>query len=80
METIYHTENSKKVETFINDLKNNNSVLEVAKFFKKTVLEICKLIEKFIEILYYKTGQIKEIKLNFLETQSNLKMVQNVKF
>lgn len=74
------TENQIKVDTFLNELKSNKSVINVANYFDKSINNVCKLIQKFIVIFYYKNGKIKQIKIDFLEQQSNIKIFQNSKF
>jgi hypothetical protein len=75
-----NTENKLKVDAFLEELKANKTVLLVANHFKKSIEEVYKLIQKYIIILYYRNGNIKQIKIDFLETQSEIKIFQNSKF
>ena len=71
--------NDNILETFLKELLKNVSVLELSKYFNKNINEVCSAIEKFIVILYFKNGSIKEIKIDFLETKSNIKIKQKYK-
>lgn len=73
-------ENQKKVNDFLKELKNNNSVVEICNFFNKENDLVCKLLEKYIQIFQYRDGRIKQIKIDFLETQSNIKIYHSVKY
>ena len=74
------SKNQIKVNNFLADLQANQTVINVADYFNKSVNEVYKLIQKFIVILYYRNGDIKQIKIDFLEQQSNIKIFQNSKF
>lgn len=72
--------NQNKVDTFLNDLQSNTTIKEVANYFNKDIKEVCKAVEKYIVILYNRNGAIKQIKIDFLETQSSIKIKQNKTF
>ena len=69
--------NQNKVDSFLNDLQSNTTIKEVATYFNKDIKEVCKAVEKFIVILYNRNGAIKQIKIDFLENQSNIKIKQS---
>ena len=79
METL-KVDNQNKVDNFLNELTTNESIKSIATFFNKDIKEVCQAVQKFITILYYRNGVIKEVNINFLETQSNIKIIQKHKY
>ena len=72
--------NQDKVTDFLNGLKSNESIISIAKYFNKDIETVIKLAQKYISILHYKDKTIKEVKLDFLENESNIKIVQKITY
>lgn len=73
-------ENQKRVEQYKELLSTNSSVSKLSTIYNKTIKEVLREVEKFTIILYYRSGYIKEIKHDFLDTNTNVNIVCSLKF
>lgn len=73
-------ENQKRIEQYKELLSKNSSVLELSTTYNKTIKEVLRELEKYTIILYYRSGYIKEVKHEFLDTNTNVKVVCTLKF
>lgn len=73
-------ENQKRIEQYKELLSKNSSVLELSTTYNKTIEEVLRELEKYTIILYYRSGYIKEVKHEFLDTNTNVKVVCTLKF
>ena len=72
--------NQEKVNSFFESLLKNESFIKVCKYYNKDKKDVKKLLEKYTVILKHRNGEIKNIKIDFLETGSNLKIKHENKF
>lgn len=66
--------NQSKVNKYFNELINLDSIQNLADFFNKSKEDVVKELQKFTIVLYYRNGDIKEIKHEFTETASQIKV------
>lgn len=66
--------NSSKVKLYFEELGKLPCISKIALFHNKKEAEVLKVLEKYTIISYYKNKDIKEIKHNFLDTVSNIKV------
>lgn len=60
-------------QKIVNDFILRMEVDSLANYHNKTRQEVKKALEPYIQIFYYRSGQIKKIKIDFLDTGSNIK-------
>lgn len=73
-------ENQAKVTTYFKSLLSNSQVQKIAVHYGREVNEVIKEIQKYVIILYKRDGSIKEIKHDFLDTGSGIKIEQKLKW
>lgn len=79
METIQKL-NADKLSKFLLDIENTDGAKQMAEFFNKEMRYIVYNLRKFITVSKYRDGNIKEIEIDLLEKESNIRTKLKSKF